>query len=252
MALSRREFLGAAGLSPLAVRTLGAEAPLPRRPFGRTGIDVPILAFGAGSRFVGYETDEEALKVLDRAIDLGMTYIDTAHSYGDGKSEERIGQLMPTRRKEVVLATKLSARTADDGRRQLELSLKRLRTDHLDVVHIHALGDRDDLAADEPVPVALGDDPGHRPAAVDLHFFGRVVPQVGRASGRLVPRVAHLVRGRRPAVLGDHDRVVRFIRREVTGLLDDLAVGQHPARGVVVGLPGEPFGPIGYPRLLGP
>jgi hypothetical protein len=149
MALSRREFLGVAGLSPVAVRALGAPPPLPRRPFGRTGIDVPILAFGAGSRFVAYETDEEALEVLGRAIDLGMTYIDTAHSYGDGKSEERIGQIMPARRKEVVLQTKLGARKADDARRQLELSLKRLRTDHLDVVHIHALESRDDLAAIE-------------------------------------------------------------------------------------------------------
>ena len=149
MALSRREFLGVAGLSPLAARALGAPVPLPRRPFGRTGIDVPILAFGSGSRFVAYETDEEALSVLSRAIDLGMTYIDTAHSYGDGKSEQRVGQLMPARRKDVGLATKLSARTADDGRRQLELSLKRLQTDRLDVLHIHALADRDDLAAIE-------------------------------------------------------------------------------------------------------
>jgi predicted aldo/keto reductase-like oxidoreductase len=149
MALSRREFLGAAGLSPLAARAFGAPAPLPHRPFGRTGIEVPILAFGAGSRFVSYETDEEAVRVLDRAIDLGMTYIDTAHSYGDGVSEKRVGQLMPTRRKQVILQTKLSARTADDGRRQLELSLKRLRTDHLDVLHIHSLADRDDLKAIE-------------------------------------------------------------------------------------------------------
>jgi aryl-alcohol dehydrogenase-like predicted oxidoreductase len=149
MALSRREFLGAAALGPLAARAFGASGTLPRRPFGRTGLEVPILAFGSGSRFVAYETDEEALAVLSRAIDLGMTYIDTAHSYGDGKSEERIGQLMPTRRKEVILQTKLGARKADEARRQLELSLKRLRTDHLDVLHIHALADRDDLAAIE-------------------------------------------------------------------------------------------------------
>ncbi len=149
MALSRREFLGVAGISPLAARALGAPVPLPRRPFGQTGIDVPILAFGSGSRFVSYETDEEALRVLSRALDVGMNYIDTAHSYGDGKSEERIGQLMPARRKEVVLQTKLAARKADDARRQLELSLKRLRTDHLDVLHIHALESRDDLKAIE-------------------------------------------------------------------------------------------------------
>jgi predicted aldo/keto reductase-like oxidoreductase len=149
MALSRREFLGVAGLSPLAVRALGAPAPLPRRPFGKTGLEVPILAFGSGSRFVAYESDEEALRVLNRAIDMGMNYIDTAHSYGDGKSEERIGQIMPARRKEVILQTKLEARKADDARRQLELSLKRLRTDHLDVLHIHALESLDDLATIE-------------------------------------------------------------------------------------------------------
>lgn len=149
MGLSRREFLGAAALSPLAARAYAGPQTLPRRPFGRTGFDVPILAFGSGSRFVAYETDDEALRVLSRAIDLGMNYIDTAHSYGDGKSEERIGQLMPARRKEVVLATKLGARKADEARRQLELSLKRLRTDHLDVVHIHALESGDDLAAIE-------------------------------------------------------------------------------------------------------
>ncbi len=149
MAVSRRDFLGAAGLAPLAARAFGATEGLPTRAFGRTGLTVPILAFGSGSRFVAYPTDDEALKVLERALDLGMTYIDTAHSYGDGRSEERVGQIMPARRQEVVLATKLLARKADDARRQLELSLKRLRTDHLDVLHIHALEDHDDLAAIE-------------------------------------------------------------------------------------------------------
>jgi predicted aldo/keto reductase-like oxidoreductase len=149
MPVSRREFLGAAAISPLAARAFGAENALPRRPFGKNGFDVPILAFGSGSRFVAYATDDEAVRVLSRAIDLGMNYIDTAHSYGDGKSEERIGQLMPKRRGEVVLATKLGARKGDEAKRQLELSLKRLRTDHLDIVHIHALADRDDLAAIE-------------------------------------------------------------------------------------------------------
>jgi len=149
MALSRREFLGAAALGPLAVKALGAEAPIPTRAFGRTGMRVPILAFGSGSRFMTYEKDEDAIAVLSRAIDLGVTYIDTAHSYGDGKSEERVGTLMPSRRKEVVLATKLGARKADDARRQIELSLKRLRTDHLDVLHVHNLASREDLAAVE-------------------------------------------------------------------------------------------------------
>jgi len=148
MALSRREFLGAAALGPLAVKALG-DSPLPTRDFGRTGVKVPILAFGCGSRYMAYEDDDEAVAVLGRAIDLGITYLDTAHSYGNGRSEERVGRLMATRRKEVLLQTKLGARKGDDARRQLELSLKRLKTDHLDVLHVHSLESLDDLAAVE-------------------------------------------------------------------------------------------------------
>ena len=96
-----------------------------------------------------YQAEDQALAALTHALDLGITYIDTAHSYGDGKSEERIGRLMPERRAQVTLATKLSARTADEARRQIEKSLKRLQTDHLDVLHIHALTGLDDLAAIE-------------------------------------------------------------------------------------------------------
>jgi uncharacterized protein len=122
---------------------------LPGRTLGRTGIKVPILGFGGGSRFLMYKEEDKASEALNRAIDLGITYIDTAHSYGDGKSEERVGRVMTTRRKEVVLATKIAGRTADQARRQIELSLKRLSTDHLDVLHIHALKNMDDLAAIE-------------------------------------------------------------------------------------------------------
>src|SRR4051794_18573970 len=96
-----------------------------------------------------YEDEEKALEALARALDLGITYIDTAHSYGNGKSEERIGRLMPERRKQITLATKIGARKADDARRQIELSLKRLQTDRLDVLHIHALSGPEDLAAIE-------------------------------------------------------------------------------------------------------
>ena len=149
MDINRRRFLEAAAAGAAITPALGAaEAPkLPTRPFGRTGMTVPILGFGSGSRFLMYRDEDKALEALNRAIDLGITYIDTAHSYGDGKSEERIGRVMATRRKEVILATKLMARTADDARRQIETSLKRLQTDRLDVLHIHDLKGPEDLAA---------------------------------------------------------------------------------------------------------
>lgn len=149
MDLSRRQFMQAAAGTSLIAPALGAAVKLPTRTLGRTGIEVSILGFGSGSRFLMYEQEDKALEALSRALDLGISYIDTAHSYGDGKSEERVGKLMPQRRKHVTLATKLSARTADGARRQIELSLKRLQTDHLDVLHIHALAGPDDLAAIE-------------------------------------------------------------------------------------------------------
>lgn len=153
MDLSRRQFLGTTAAGVVAASAArgedapaGAPAKLPTRVLGRTGIAVPILGFGSGSRFLMYKDEDQALAALNHAIDLGITYIDTAHSYGDGKSEERVGKVMATRRGEVTVATKLSDRTADGARRQLELSLKRLRTDRLDVVHIHALSGPEDLA----------------------------------------------------------------------------------------------------------
>ena len=149
--MNRRQFLEAVAVGLVAVPAVASAAPakLPTRTLGRTGIEVPILGFGSGSRFLMYKDEDKAIEALNRAIDLGITYIDTANSYGDGQSEERIGRVMVTRRKEVTLATKLNARTADEAKRQIELSLKRLRTDHLDVLHIHQLRGMEDLAAIE-------------------------------------------------------------------------------------------------------
>lgn len=132
-----------------AVPAARSTSKLPTRKLGRTGMTVPILGFGSGSRFLMYKDEEQALAALSQAIDLGITYIDTAHSYGNGKSEDRVGRIMATRRAEVILATKIPGRSADLARRQIELSLRRLQTDRLDVLHIHALKDTQDLAAIE-------------------------------------------------------------------------------------------------------
>ncbi len=149
--MNRREFIGAVAAGMVAVPVLGTprSAKLPTRKLGQTGIEVTILGFGCGSRFLMYKDEDQALEALNRAIDAGIRYIDTALSYGNGKSEERVGRIMATRRKEVVLATKIPARTADEARRQIEASLKRLRTDHLDVLHLHSLQNSKDLSAIE-------------------------------------------------------------------------------------------------------
>ena len=153
MRMNRRQFVQTVAASLVIVPDLAAQtpspAPMPVRMLGRTGIQVPIIGFGSGSRFLMYKEDDKALEALERAIELGITYLDTAHAYGDGKSEERIGRVIATRRKQVVLSTKIPARTAEQARRQIELSLKRLQTDHLDVLHIHDLKGEKDVAAIE-------------------------------------------------------------------------------------------------------
>jgi aryl-alcohol dehydrogenase-like predicted oxidoreductase len=163
--ISRRQFLENLGLGTAAGTGLlllkdaaGARPksdPLPSRTLGRTGARVSILAFGCGSRFLMYEDEESATAILNRAIDLGITYLDTAYAYGDGKSETRVGRVMASRRKEVWLATKIPDRTRDEFLRRLEASLNRLQTDHVDLVHIHSLGLAGDLAKIEAPDGAL-------------------------------------------------------------------------------------------------
>ena len=160
---SRRTFLeqlgaGAAASASLPLlRDIGhAESTaLPQRVLGRTGVEVSILAFGCGSRFLMYEEEEKALAALNHAIDLGITYLDTAFGYGDGKSETRVGKVLATRRKEVFVATKILDRTRDEFMRRFEGSLKRLQVDHVDLLHIHSLGHDDDLAKMEAPDGAL-------------------------------------------------------------------------------------------------
>ena len=158
---SRREFLErsglAAGAAALPLRAIAGEGPkLPHRTLGRTGVSVSILAFGCGSRFLSYP-EAQASAVLERALALGIDYLDTAIDYGEGVSESRVGRVLATRRKDVFLATKVPgrARTRDAALREVEASLKRLQTDHVDLLHIHNLGGEDDLAKIEAKSGAL-------------------------------------------------------------------------------------------------
>jgi aryl-alcohol dehydrogenase-like predicted oxidoreductase len=156
--VSRREFLERSGLAVGAVAAMPTLPPplatdatattkLPHRTLGRTGASVSILAMGCGSRFLMYPADQ-ATAVLEKAVGLGIDYLDTAVSYGDGESETRLGRFLATRRKDVFLATKIPgrSRTRDAALKEVEASLKRLQTDRLDLLHLHSLGDEADLA----------------------------------------------------------------------------------------------------------
>jgi len=102
---------------------------------------------GAGSRFLMYKEDDQAIAAMQKAIDAGITYIDSSDDYGkDHLSERRVGQAIKGRRANVFLATKVSARDPDQAERIMEASLKALQVDQVDLIHIHQLMGEDDLA----------------------------------------------------------------------------------------------------------
>jgi hypothetical protein len=113
-----------------------------KRPFGKTGESFPILSFG-GQRIVdGHHcTEEDAIKIVNTAIDRGIRYFDTAWAYSAGQAETRLGKVVKHRRKEMWIATKATDRTRDGALRQLETSLTRLQTDHIDEWRLHDVFD---------------------------------------------------------------------------------------------------------------
>ena len=148
--ISRRTFLGAAVASTVAAgQSASLEGALPTRVLGRTGVRVSMLAIGCGSRLTMYGDEEKGVEALDLAIRSGMTYMDTAQNYGGGKSESWVGKAIQGRRKDVFVATKTAARTADDVFKEADKSLERLGVDQLDLLHLHSLKGPDDLAAVE-------------------------------------------------------------------------------------------------------
>jgi len=150
--LTRREFvkLGVTGAAALAVGPgLAAAAPMPERTLGRTGYKVRLFSLGGQASLEQPDKHDVSIAIINRAIDLGVNYIDTAAAYGrprtadtprwelNGISQTYIGEVMATRRKEVFLASKTDDRTRDGSLKLLEQSLKLLRTDHLDLWQVH-------------------------------------------------------------------------------------------------------------------
>lgn len=154
--VSRRKFvgriLGSALVAGIAnkldlIGTLASAqdgtARIPTRPLGKTGHAVTIFGLGGQATLEQDGQADDSIKIINRAIDLGVNYIDTSPVYGP--SELFVGEVMKTRRKEVFLASKTHDRTLDGSMRLLEKSLKRLQTDHLDLWQLHNIRKQDDL-----------------------------------------------------------------------------------------------------------
>ena len=159
--MKRRDFIKAAVVVTAAgvgSRMKAAQEPkvpmnpgqqaIPRQTLGQTGATVSILALGGviGMQLPPSENHDPAA-IAETALDLGITYFDTAPGYNKGQSETNYGHVLARRRHEVFLACKTGDRSYDGTMRSVEQSLKRLQTDHLDLLQIHGVSAREDLPA---------------------------------------------------------------------------------------------------------
>ena len=140
MAQTRRNFVQWLGAIGAGMMMEGAQAQqaIPKRPLGKTGLQVAVLGLG-GYHLGSADSDDEANRIVAEAIDAGINFFDNAWEYHDGKSETRMGNALKGKRDQVVLMTKVCThgRKKDVAMRMLEESLKRLQTDHLDVWQVH-------------------------------------------------------------------------------------------------------------------
>ncbi len=167
LSADRRTFLksgGAIAAGLLAQTTLPAHAaktmpPLPANPrtlaamptrnLGKTGYKVGIFSLGGQASIEKPNNFEVAVPIIERALDLGVNYIDTSSIYGGPErwSEQYVGRVMKTRRDEAFLATKTKERTRDGSMRMIEKSLQLLNTDHVDLWQLHDVGLPEDVDA---------------------------------------------------------------------------------------------------------
>ena len=122
-----------------------AKTDIPRRQLGKTGVQVSIFGLGGQGALESHGDEENCIKIIRRAVELGVNYFDTSPIYED--SEGYCGLALGKDRKNIFLATKTDDRTRDGSLRLLEKSLKRLNTDYIDLWQIHHLEGMDDAAA---------------------------------------------------------------------------------------------------------
>lgn len=145
--MQRRVFVGTA-FAGLGIAR--AQAPklkpgdIPMRIFGKTGAKLTVIG-QAGGRFPLLPDKEDARAIVRRALELGINYFDTAHGYWDGKSEEVYGDVLPPHRKSLFITTKSVKRTRKEAEDELHLSLKRLKTDYVDLWQMHALNEKEEV-----------------------------------------------------------------------------------------------------------
>jgi uncharacterized protein len=161
----RREFLKAGGAVAAALvapgmaladakKTMAAlpdnprtQKAMPTRNLGKTGYKVGIFSLGGQAALEKPNNFDNAVPIIERALDLGVNYIDTSSIYGGPQrwSEQYVGKVMAKRRNESFLATKTKERTREGSMRMIEKSLQLLQTDHVDLWQLHDIGTMTDV-----------------------------------------------------------------------------------------------------------
>lgn len=147
---TRNSLLGALGMavmtgrSSASVSDISPEGGIPMRELGKTGLKVSILAL-PGWHVGRMKEEKNAIRMIRMAVDLGINFFDSAWEYEKGVSEERLGKAFVNDRQKVFLMTKVLGRDKKVAQQQLEDSLRRMKTDYLDLWQFHALGNKEDV-----------------------------------------------------------------------------------------------------------
>jgi uncharacterized protein len=121
--------------------------PMPTRNLGKTGYKVGIFSLGGQAALEKAHNEDIAVPIIEKALDLGVNYIDTSSIYGgpDRWSEQYVGKVMKHRRSAAFLATKTKERTREGSKRMIDKSLELLQTDHIDLWQLHDIGTMTDI-----------------------------------------------------------------------------------------------------------
>jgi aryl-alcohol dehydrogenase-like predicted oxidoreductase len=195
-----------------------------RRRLGKLGHDSSVLIYGAAA--LGEVTQDVADRSIQQALDAGINHFDVAAGYGD--AELRLGPWMPRIRHEIFLATKTGERDAESAWRQINASLERLQTDHVDLLQLHAIGDLDELdkatGPDGALSAAVRAQEEGLVGAVGITGHGHEAPATHLEALRRHPFATvltplNVVLSQDPAYLSDYEALVEEVQRQDAGLM---------------------------------
>jgi len=119
---------------------VGVNSEMPYRPLGRTGVEVSVIGLGGWHLGFNYIDEELSIRIIRTAVDSGINFLDNCWDYNNGASELRMGKaLRDGYRERAFLMTKIDGRTKREATKQLDESLRRLQTDHVDLVQHHEI-----------------------------------------------------------------------------------------------------------------